>query len=298
MSLYVRVLNNFYTHRKTLRLRAIIGDAAFWVPPRLWAYAAANQPDGCFSDYTANELAMLIGYLGDNQALLQALLQVGFMDADPLRIHDWKEHNGYHTVFAERATKAANAKWEKHRLSEGKEKTRQEKTVQDKTRQEASIASSIKRNALSTKDSASPPTSEHVAFIDGWVQNFKAQFGFEYSFDGGRDGKAVRDLLRMSILRIDLLEIAKKAWLRGSQPPKSFNCEQASTIHGFRNYFNQIQVELKNGNTTHQRVNQRLIGVSQNNAVNNYAEAAKRKLERQMAQAENQQPPQASGNGA
>ena len=98
--------------------------------------------------------------------------------------------------------------------------------------------------------SASPlPSSEHTAFIDGWVQNFKAQFGLDYSFDGGRDGKAVRELLRMGIQRIDLLEIAKSAWKRGMKTPKSFNCEQASTIHGFKGYFNQIRVELngKNG---------------------------------------------------
>lgn len=94
-----------------------------------------------------------------------------------------------------------------------------------------------------------PPSSEHTAFIDGWVQNFKAQFGFDYVFDGGRDGKAVRELLRMGIQRIDILELAKNAWKRGKQSPKSFNCEQASTIHGFKGYFNPIRVELsgKNG---------------------------------------------------
>lgn len=270
-----------------MRLKAVIGDAAFWVPPRLWAYAAENQPDGCFKDYTTGELAMLIGYLKDAQALLQALLQAGFMDDNPLRIHDWEEHNSYHAIFAERASKAAHAKWEKQRNSKGQEKTRKDKTVQDLKGKETSNASSI--NA-----SAAPVSSEHTAFIDGWVQNFKAQFGFDYEFDGGRDGKAVRDLLRMSILRIDLLEIAKKAWLRGSQPPKSFNCEQASTIHGFRNYFNQIQVELKNGNT-HQKPNQRLVGVARSGI--DYGEAAKRKVERQMAQAANP-PPQAGGNGA
>jgi len=113
MSLYVRVLNGFYTHRKTIRLRAAIGDAAFWVPPRLWAYASENQPDGCFRQYSASELAMLVAYTGDAKALLEALLDAGFMDDDPLRIHHWEKHNGYHVSYAERAKRAALARWAK-----------------------------------------------------------------------------------------------------------------------------------------------------------------------------------------
>lgn len=140
MSLYVRVLTNFYAHRKTLRLRAAIGDAAFWVPPRLWAYAAENQPDGCFKDFTNDEIAMLIGYSGNAQALLEALLKSGFMDAKPLRIHDWDEHNSYHNTFSIRAKKAADVRW-------AEERKRKEKTVPDQTvpdQKGASIASSIK----------------------------------------------------------------------------------------------------------------------------------------------------------
>lgn len=113
MSLYVRVVNGFYTHRKTIRLRLAIGDAAFWVPPRIWAYASENQPDGCFGKYSAEEIAMLIGYSGNASDMLQALLQAGFLDADPLRVHDWEEHNGYHVSYAERAKKAAAARWGK-----------------------------------------------------------------------------------------------------------------------------------------------------------------------------------------
>jgi len=141
LSLYIRVLNNFYTHRKTGRLRATIGEAAFWVPPRLWAYAAENQPDGCFQDYTAAELAILIGYTGDAQALLQALLQVGFMDVDPLRVHDWAEHNGYHSTFAERAAKGAAARWKGK--GKGKDKTRKERKGKEPSNP-LSNASSIK----------------------------------------------------------------------------------------------------------------------------------------------------------
>ena len=91
-----------------------------------------------------------------------------------------------------------------------------------------------------------PQNFEHAAFIQGWTLNFKDHWGFDYTFEGGRDGKAVKELLRMGILRIDLLEIAKAAWRRAARPPKAFNCEQAATISGFRNYFNQIRAEISN----------------------------------------------------
>lgn len=135
--LYVRILTSFYSHRKTVRLMASIGEAAFWVPPRLWAYASENQPDGDFSQYAPEELAMLVAYKGDAQALLQALLQAGFMDADPLRIHNWAEHNGYHAAFAERAKRAAAARWAKSPPVPPLKKEKEKEKV------EPSIASSI-----------------------------------------------------------------------------------------------------------------------------------------------------------
>jgi len=97
---------------------------------------------------------------------------------------------------------------------------------------------------------SSPPSSNHGAFIAGWCQNFKAKFGFDYAFSGGQDAKAVKELLKMGILLVDLLEIAKEAWNRMGQSPRAFYCEQASTISAFRKNLNQIRTELKYG--THQ----------------------------------------------
>ena len=94
-----------------------------------------------------------------------------------------------------------------------------------------------------------PPAiaGEHQAFFQGWTEGFKKQFGFDYVVDGGRDGKAVKELLRTGILRIDLLEIAKKAWSN----QKAFSCRQSSTIHGFHSYFNQIRAELNGYSKQH-----------------------------------------------
>jgi hypothetical protein len=127
MSLYIRLSTNFFSHVKTLRLKARIGNDAFWIPPRLWVYAAEHQPDGNLSKYTPEEIAMLVGWDGDARALLQALLHACFLDDDPLRIHGWDEHNGFHKAFADRASKAAMARWRR------KEKTGEEKTGDEMT---------------------------------------------------------------------------------------------------------------------------------------------------------------------
>jgi len=108
MSLYIKLQLNFWSHRKTAKLQSIIGNDALWIMPKLWCYAAANQPDGNFSKYTAAELAIHLGYSGDPQALLQALLDAGFIDQDKT-LHDWYEYNSFHAVFKERSMKAALA---------------------------------------------------------------------------------------------------------------------------------------------------------------------------------------------
>lgn len=170
MSLFVRLEAGFWTHRKTMRLRALIGDAALWLPPRLWSYAAQNQPDGDFSNYMPEELAMLLGYTSNAQAMLGALQQSGFMDE--MKVHDWQEYNGYHRAFAERAKKAAAARWK------GVSKT--ERKGEEKRREEGSNASSI-ANASKSKGSVEEiaafcleqglPASDGEACFHKWQGN-------------------------------------------------------------------------------------------------------------------------------
>lgn len=162
LSLFVRVDLGFFTHRKTLRLYSKIGESAFWVPQRLWAYAASQQSDGVFEDYSATEIAMLIGYHKDAQAMLQAMLDCGFLDPNPLRIHDWKEYNGFHAVFSARAKKAAQARWSGQK-KEPKKKNREESERRGEEKYQASRstapsnASSINQTQETTSDGCIHP---------------------------------------------------------------------------------------------------------------------------------------------
>lgn len=163
MSLFIRLDVGFWTHRKTLRLRAVLADAAFWIPPRLWSYAATNQPDGDFSDYSATELAMLVGYTGDAKAMLQALQQASFLDG--MKIHGWQEHNGYHRKFAQRAKKAANARWKKEREEKEKTGEREEKIGQEKRQAMLDECLSILEHLNLTAGKRHRPTKTSLAFI-------------------------------------------------------------------------------------------------------------------------------------
>lgn len=95
MNLGIRLRTDFYNHRKTAGLRILLGEAALWVPTRLWAYAVMHQPDGDFSKYSAAELGVILDYRGDAAAMLQALQKTGFMDE--MKIHGWVEHSAFHT---------------------------------------------------------------------------------------------------------------------------------------------------------------------------------------------------------
>ena len=120
--LYIRVRTGFYQHRKTAKLRVLIGDDAFWIPPRLWAYAAEEQPNGDVSGYSSEELAMLLGCSKHAPSIKKHLTDAGFLDGDG-KIHDWAGHNGYHEAFAARAKTAANARWEKEKKEPKKRKS-------------------------------------------------------------------------------------------------------------------------------------------------------------------------------
>jgi len=141
MSHYIRLSTNYYTHRKTVRLKAKLGECAYWLMPRLWSYAAEHQPDGDFSDYSAEEIAEFIGYQGDAQAMLQAMLDACFFDATSMHLHSWEDHNGYHASFSARAKKAAEARWAKQPSPTPPSKTGQDKKGIERKGKETSIAS-------------------------------------------------------------------------------------------------------------------------------------------------------------
>lgn len=96
-----------------------------------------------------------------------------------------------------------------------------------------------------TKKLVSKEDSKHHQFIKGWTENFKAFFGFDYQLEG-RDFKAVQELTRIEMALEEMLKIARSAWLLARNNQFASNSKKAASIRGFREFFTQIRVELKN----------------------------------------------------
>ena len=114
---YLNVDPAYFTHRKTLRLVARLGQGAEVLPIKLWAYCAAHHPkDGALLGYDQAELEALLGH---KEAVL-ALVAVGFLDVAPdgqgWVCHDWLEHQGHLAAFKDRAERGAKARWDKARM--------------------------------------------------------------------------------------------------------------------------------------------------------------------------------------
>lgn len=82
-------------------------------------------------------------------------------------------------------------------------------------------------------------TSFHQEFTEGWVSRYKEKFGTNYLFDGGKDGKAVKELNKTGKTVEELLELAMTVWnLAGKDEWLAKTCY---TIAGFKSQFNRVQ---------------------------------------------------------
>ena len=88
---------------------------------------------------------------------------------------------------------------------------------------------------------AEPKASAHTAFVNAWGDAYLEAFGDPYIFAGGKDGSAVKRLLKSGLPTDDLLALARAAWSRGHL----FNCKQAASIAGFASRLNDIRAELR-----------------------------------------------------
>ena len=115
---YLNLDTGYFEHIKIKRLVARLGQGSESIPLKLWAYCANHYPDtGEIPNHSPEEIASLIGYLGDAQAMLQALLDLELAVLTPkgaYAIHEWSEHQGHIISFHLRAKAGAKARWDKH----------------------------------------------------------------------------------------------------------------------------------------------------------------------------------------
>ena len=97
--IWIRVDSDFDRHPKVLKLRRLLNEplAEAWIQ-RLWRWALVHAPGGDLAEFDAADLAAAVQYPGDPDTLIAALTGAGFLDADPLRVHDWSDHSGQYEI--------------------------------------------------------------------------------------------------------------------------------------------------------------------------------------------------------
>ena len=111
---YLNIDLDYFTHPKTMRLTAILGQGAAEFPIRLWAYCAKHHTEtGRLIDYTENEVESAAGWMGETGKLAAAMLKLNFLEKidNGYRIHDWLDHAGHLAAFKKRAKSAAKGRW-------------------------------------------------------------------------------------------------------------------------------------------------------------------------------------------
>lgn len=100
------VAANLRSHRKAMRLAAMLGDprAHTWLVD-MWGWAYHSEPSGTLhGDDAGRIIEMAVGWTGEPDRLWKAMVAAGWLDAidGGLHIHDWEEHAGPLMAKAER----------------------------------------------------------------------------------------------------------------------------------------------------------------------------------------------------
>lgn len=111
-----RVSVTLPTHHKTTKLMRRLGDRSFYCLIRLWAYVAANKPNGDLSGMDAEDIEIAADWQGGEGKFVETLIDIRFLEFKDgvFCLHDWEDHNMYAAKSRERsqnASAAAAVKW-------------------------------------------------------------------------------------------------------------------------------------------------------------------------------------------
>lgn len=109
-------------------------------------------------------------------------------------------------------------------------------------------AEALKIAAKAPEPEPEPVETPHQTFMRRWDEEFFKVNEYKYTFDGPRDGAAVKDLLKQGKTVDGMISLAIQAWNKvRSGGGRCWGCSQAVTIWGFKQRLNAIQMELKQG---------------------------------------------------
>jgi hypothetical protein len=123
---YLNLDLDYFDHPKTVRLVGLLGRGADLLPIRLWSYCGKfHAENGELTGYSPEEIEAALKWWGQPGRALEALLRPfkekpGFLERieSGYKVHDWEKINGHIAALKERATAAANARWDKYRSAD------------------------------------------------------------------------------------------------------------------------------------------------------------------------------------
>ena len=205
-----RIKTDFFEHPKTCKLERQLGKEGVYHFLRLLAYVREYRPTGVLSEMTDEQVADAARWPHDPSKLIHILVELRFLDRGKkwLSVHDWRKHNAWASYARKRsaqAKKAASARWRKR-----------DKKLQRCGQHANSNAHFEISNAPSPSPSPSPSprrnkssdgkirrttnvdnsTSDHHRLIAYWTEKYQDKFNLKYDFKRGKDGTAVKRLLK------------------------------------------------------------------------------------------------------
>ena len=121
MAADARLSTGLPAHPKTKKLIRRLGQSAAWSLVCLILWAADNRSDGDLSGMSIEDIELASDWLGEDGALVDALVAVRFLDGEDgsFTLHDWHEHNPWAAGAEARSAKARwNAAKRHHGIAE------------------------------------------------------------------------------------------------------------------------------------------------------------------------------------
>jgi hypothetical protein len=252
MSTWFKFPCAYWSDPRQLRLWRELGDAALWLPARLWTFAATFAESGKLAEYSPSDLARLLEYVGDGGAMIVALQAAGYLDKK-CRIVGWAELYSLPASRQLAAKTGAAARWAKRASTADDTHVRNQKEEKEKIEErEAHALRDGMRDASShilphsltlTKQEIAQTANDFKMTPEGVAEALRVFNEIKTNFlQDARTLQALRGWLRTSKIGKDLARRFSRgspnatngaawqreppfdwrAWLREERPPEDY----------------------------------------------------------------------------
>jgi hypothetical protein len=234
---YLNLDVDYFSHRKIVRLQAILGKGAAELPIRIWSYCAKFHPeDGRLVGYSEEEIERIAEWHGEPGKMIATMIRPEICLLEKIDggwvIHNWLEHARHLSIFKKRAKTAAKKRWKKYASS---------MLVASKNDATTGLARlgkvSINLKEGEESENGEKTVSAFRQFTDYFCSKFENKFSQKYQFQKAKDAEIVKRLL--AIRRLDqLIELIDRFF----DSTDSFILQSGYTLGVFESQINRLIV--------------------------------------------------------